>query len=204
MRRIVNTAALSAATIALVLGVVGCSSPAPQPEAIATPTTEPSASAEPAPSETETEEAAAAVGTRENPVPVGQVLAFSADSAFKVGASGPTQVAADFSVLPLVIQIDWANFNAQSAAQGQPPGGPFQPWASFGVSFVTAGGTSYDTMDNYSVTIENQLFDIGDVYEGTDAVNANVPVSVPEAEIAGGVWVVENYSSGARVFIAPQ
>jgi hypothetical protein len=203
MSRISRSAALGSAAALLIIGLVGCSAPAPQPEAIATPTEEPSASAEPAPSET-TEEPAAAIGTRENPVPIGQVLAFGPESAFQVGASGPTQVAADFSVLPLVIQIDWANFNAQSEAQGQPPGGPFPAYLNFGVSFVSAGGTSYDTMDNYSVDIENELWEIGDVYEGTDVVNANVPVSVPEAEIAGGVWVVENYSSGARVFIAPQ
>lgn len=170
---------------------------------MATKTEAPSQTAEPAPSET-AEPPAAAVGTRENPVPVGQVLPFSEESAFKVGASASTQIAPDFSVLPLVIQIDWANSNAQAAAQGEPAGGPLNFWGGFGITFVTAAGTTYDTMDNYNVTIENQLYDIGDVYEPTDVVNANVPVSVPEAEVAGGVWVIENYSSGARVFIATQ
>jgi hypothetical protein len=132
------------------------------------------------------------------------VLPFSEESAFKVGASAATQIASDFSVLPLVIQIDWANSNAQSTAAGQPTGGPVNFWGGFGVSFVTAAGTTYDTMDNYSVTIENQLYDIGDVYEPTDIVNANVPISVPQAEVAGGAWVIENYTSGAQVFVAIQ
>lgn len=186
---------------AVALSISACST-TPQPEAIVTPVAE---TAEPTTAPVETAEAPqAAVGTRDNPVPVGQVLAFGADSAFQVGASGPTQVTPGYSVLPLVIQIDWQNFNAQSTAQGQPTGGPVTPAGNFRVSFVTAGGKSYDTMDDYSADIPNELWEIGDVYEGTDSVNANVPVSVPEGEVAGGAWVVENYASGARVFIAAQ
>ena len=59
-------------------------------------------------------------------------------------------------------------------------------------------------MDDYSVDIENELFDVGDVYEGTDIVQANVPISVPEAEVAGGSWVVTNTASGDKVFVAVQ
>lgn len=195
-KRTATTAVLIAAMM-----LAGCT-PTPQPEPISTPSAEEIVES-PTPVET-TESPVAAVGTRDNPVPVGQVLKFSADSAFQVGASAATQVTPGYAVLPLAIQIDWANFNAQASAQGQPTGGPVQPWGNFLISFVTAAGKTYDTMDDYTVDIPNELYEIGDVYEGTDVVNANVPVSVPEAEVSGGAWVVENTASGARVFIAIQ
>jgi hypothetical protein len=194
---------IAAFVAALVLAstISACSSP-PQAEPMATQTTTPSETSEPEP--TATQEPAAAVGTRENPLPIGQVLPFTEDSAFKVGASGPTHVAADHVVLPVVIQVDWANLNEQATQQGVPTGGPFNPLATMGISFVTAAGKSYRTMDNYNVTIDNDLFMLGDLYEGTDVVNANYAVSVPQGEVAGGTWVIENYGSGARVFVAIQ
>jgi hypothetical protein len=198
----IRTASALTAAMLVAFAVSACT-PAPQPEAIATQTTEPAASSTPVESTTP-EPPAAEVGTRENPVPVGQVLAFSADSAFQMGASAATQATPAYSVLPLVIQVDWANANAQATAQGQPTGGPLQPYLQFKVSFVTAAGASYDTMDDYTVDIPNQMYQIGDVYEGTDVINASVPVSVPEAEVAGGAWAVENYASGKRIFIAAQ
>ncbi|MEV5068936.1 hypothetical protein MRBLMI12_000493 [Microbacterium sp. LMI12-1-1.1] len=188
--------------IVIAATVTACS-PQPQPESIPKPEKSTEATTE-AVETPEAEEPAAAVGTRENPVPIGQMLAFEEGSAFQVGASAPTQVTPTYSVLPLAIQIDWTSMNSQLEAQGQPTGGPVTPWTNFRVLFVTADGKTYDTMDDYTVTIDNQLFDIGDIYEGTDLVNANEPISVPEAEVAGGVWVIENMASGKRVFIAAQ
>lgn len=187
------------AMTALILA--GCTS-SPQAEPMATQVVESPVAAETAPTPTPTVNAD--VGTRQNPVPVGQVLAFGANSAFKVGASAATQVTPGYSVLPLVVQIDWENANAQSTAQGQAAGGPLPIWPFIQASFVSAAGKSYTTMDDYTADIENQPYDIGDVYEGTDVVNMNVPVSVPESEVAGGVWVIQNSSSGARVFVAVQ
>ncbi|MDF2693695.1 MAG: hypothetical protein K0S65_2078 [Labilithrix sp.] len=188
----------------VVAATISACSPQPQPEALPEPEKSTEATSEAVETPEAEEPAAAPVGTRENPVPVGEVLAFEPGSAFQVGASGPTQVSPAYSVLPMAIQIDWTSLNEQLAAQGQPTGGPATPWSNFIVSFVAASGTTYDTMDDYTVTIENQLYEVGDVYEGTNLVNANVPVSVPEAEIAGGAWVVENLASGKRVFIATQ
>ncbi|WJL95888.1 hypothetical protein QSU92_01285 [Microbacterium sp. ET2] len=189
--------------VALTGALSACTS-TPQPEPMATQTAEPSqsASAEPTPTETEAAPPAAA-GTRQNPVPIGQVLPFSEDSAFKVGASAPTQVFPDYAVLPLVIQIDWANFNQQATEQGVPTGGPYTPAAGIGISFVTAAGVSYATTDRY-IEIENDFLMVGDVYEPNGVINANYAVSVPEGEIPGGVWAIENYGSGAQVFVAAQ
>lgn len=189
-------------TLTVVTAVAtGCTS-APQAEPMATQAVEAPAAAEAAPSAEASPDAA--VGTRQNPVPVGQVLAFAEGSAFKVGASAPTQITPGYSVLPLVVQIDWENSNKQAIAQGQAAGGPLPLWPNIQASFVSAAGKSYRTMDDYTANIENEPYDIGDVYEGTNVVNMNVPVSVPEAEVSGGVWVVENTSSGARVFVAVQ
>lgn len=186
-------------TLIAALVLAGCS-PSPQPEQAETPTAE--AAAEPTPEPVVTSEAPTApVGARENPLPVGQVLAFSPGSAFQVGASGPTQITPAYSVMPLTIQIDWASIKEQFPSEQSPA---FTPWSNISVNFVTAAGKSYSTMDDYTVDIENELFDTGDVYEGTDIVQANVPISVPEAEIPGGTWVVMNNASGDKVFVAVQ
>ena len=154
----------------------------------------------PAPSAT-SEAPVAPVGSRENPLPVGQVLAFNPGSAFQVGASGPTQITPTYAVLPLTVQVDWASIKQQFPGEQSPA---FTPWSNQLVSFVTAAGKSYSTMDDYTVEIENDLYKIGDVYEGTDIVQANVPVSVPEAEVTGGSWLIANSSSGDKVFVAVQ
>jgi hypothetical protein len=141
----------------------------------------------------------APAGAHENPLPVGQVLAFGPVSAFQVGAAGPTQITPAYSVMPLTIQIDWATIKEQFPSDQSPA---FTPWSNISVNFVTAAEKSYSTMDDYTVDIENELFDTGDVYEGKDIVQANVPISVPEAEIPGGTWVIMNNASGDKVFVA--
>ncbi|WP_146083715.1 hypothetical protein [Rathayibacter sp. AY1C6] len=197
MKRSLLKSALTLSVVAFI--ATGCTS-TPQAEPMATQAAEAPATASVAPTTQAATEAA--IGTRQNPVPVGQVLPFAEGSAFKVGASAETQVAPGYSVLPLVVQIDWENSNKQATAQGQAAGGPLALWPNIQASFVSAAGKSYSTMDDYTVDIENKPYDIGDVYEGTDVVNVNVPVSVPETEVAGGAWVIENTSSGARVFVA--
>ena len=193
-----KVSAWMAATV-VALSVSACSS-SPQSEAMATRTTAPSADEAVAGVESP-ESFAAHIGSRDNPLPVGQVLAFSAESAFKVGAWGPTQISPTFSILPVVIQIDWANFNGQAIELGQPTGSPVKLVSNFGISFVTATGKSYATWDDYTTNVGDLLWNMGDVHEGTDVINANFAVSVPEAEVHGGTWVIEDYSSGARVFI---
>lgn len=200
-----NATAIRAVVLVVAMGfaspVSGCSTP-PQSHPFVTPEPEAATTTTPAPAETP--DPTAPAGTRENPVPVGQMIAFSADSAFQVGASGAPEVSPYLSVLPLVIQIDWMRLNAQAETRGQPTGGPVQPYLQFGVSFVNADGKSYNKNENQTVNIGGLFSQAGDVYEGTDTIIGNSPVSFPAAELADGVWVVEDRSSGERVFIAAQ
>jgi hypothetical protein len=132
-------------------------------------------------------------------VPVGQVLAFREGSAFKVGAAAPTENHGSYAVLPITIEIDWASIKSQFPDEQSPA---FTPWGNFRIQFVSATGQSYDTMDDYSIDQSTDLYAVGDVYEGTNNVRANVFVSVPGDQIAGGTWVIENSSSGDKVFVA--
>lgn len=197
MRKSLNLAALVGALI-LVMTITGCSS-TPEAEPMSTSTAQPTPTAEAAPAPTETPVPAAPVGSRENPVPVGQVLAFREGSAFKVGAAAPTENHGSYAVLPITIDIDWASIKSQFPNEQSPA---FTPWGNLRIQFVSASGQSYDTMDDYSIDQSTDLYAVGDVYEGTNNVRANVFVSVPGDQISGGTWVIENSSSGDKVFVA--
>jgi hypothetical protein len=167
------------------------------PEAAVTETPTPTPTAEPAPE--------AEAGTRANPLAVGEFRKLTTESMWTVGAEGATEVHDAYVVLPLRIAFDWASYAQQIADAGQ--GGSvddgIDPWGSLMIEYVTAGGRSYNTMDNYNVTIPNQFYDVGTVYPPAEQVSVNVPVSVPNEEIPGGTWVVKNYNNDA-VFIATQ
>lgn len=119
---------------------------------------------------------------------------------FTVGG-GPTEVHETYSVFPMTVSFDWASFEEQSRAAGTDPDQGVDPWMSLYVKFVTAGGRSYDSMDDYSVTVPNEWFGVGTVYPPAESVTANVAISVPAAEVAGGTWSVTNMD-GEGVFIA--
>lgn len=121
-----------------------------------------------------------------------------------VGSSKATVVRDGYVVLPLTLGFDWEAAKLQAEDADEPwdvDNDGIDPYGSLTVSFVTAKGRSYDTMDNYDVTIKNDFYDVGTVYPPTEKVSANVAISVPADEVAGGVWRVENYR-GEPVFIA--
>jgi hypothetical protein len=175
----------------LLLVLSACSSPASPP--VETIDAKPSATA----IETPAAEAPAESGARESPLAVGEQRKLSPDSMWSLGAEGPSIVGAGYIVLPLYIGVDWEAAKAQGAA-----GEGVDPWGSLVIEYVTSGGRSYDFAETY-VELENQLFDVGTIYEPLAEISTNYVVTLPDAEMAGGVWKVSN-SRGDSVFIAPQ
>lgn len=116
-------------------------------------------------------------------------------------SGGPTEVHETYSILPLTVSFDWEAFEEQAKAVGMDPDQGVDPWLSLSVKFVTSGGRSYDTMDDYNVTVPNEWFSVGTVYSPAESITANVAISVPAAEVAGGSWSVSNMD-GDGVFIA--
>ncbi len=70
------------------------------------------------------------------------------------------------------------------------------------IEYVTSSGRSYDIDETY-IELPNQLYQVGTVYPPLTDLSANYVVTLPDAEIAGGVWKVAN-SNGDSVFIAAQ
>lgn len=170
--------------------LTACSGPTTPPVETIEP--KPSASAIEAPASEEPKE----VGTREAPLAVGEQRKLSPDSMWSLGAEGPSVVGAGYIVLPLHIGVDWAAATAQGVAAGD----GVEPWGSLQIEYVTTGGRSYNTADTY-VELANQLYEVGTIYEPLSEVSTNYVVTLPDAEIAGGVWKVSN-SRGDNVFIA--
>lgn len=188
--KIRSMAAIVALSGALVL--TACSAPASPPVETIEPKPTESASTSP------TEEPAAETGTRESPLAIGEQRKIGSDSMWSVGAEAATQVGAGYVVLPLHLSMDWE----AAKAQGMVDGDGVDPWSSLIIEYVTAAGRSYDTADQY-IEIPNQLYEIGTVYEPLAEVSANFVVTLPDAEISGGLWRISN-SVGDNVFIAAQ
>lgn len=184
-----RAAAVTAALALLVTGLTGCfEQPTPDP------TGSPSESIQAPP------------GTRENPLPVGDLIPLAPGSAWQVGASAPTQFGDGYAVLPLRVVIDWDAIRAQLQAQGKNPADAdrlgIDPWASLLVRYIAPSGRSFELFDTASaVDIPDQLWTIGTVYPPATEITANVPVSVPAEDAAGGVWTVLN-TGGDAVFLA--
>lgn len=113
----------------------------------------------------------------------------------------PTEVHETYAILPLTVMPDWDSFTRQMEAQGGDPDSGVDPFISLTVEFVTAGGRSYNSMDDYTVTVPNDWSSIGNIYPPVESVTGNVAVSVPAAEVEGGMWAVGN-AQGDKVFIA--
>lgn len=175
------------ACVALTLSA--CSAPASPPE-VETIT--------PKPTQTETTEATpeAEAGSREAPLPPGEQRKLTDSSMWSVGAEGPTQVGAGYIVLPLHIGMDWD----AARAQGMQEGDGTDPWTALLIEYVSAGGRSYDQAETY-VDVPNQIHEVGTVYAPLAEVSTNYVVTLPDADVAGGVWKVSN-SNGDSVFIA--
>lgn len=186
------------ATIALVgmLALSGCTG---SPELEVT-TAAPAASETPSATPTQTPSADAERGTRANPLAVGETRQLVEGSIWILGADGATQVNDGYVVLPLHIGFDWAAARLQEGGQNVDNDG-IDPFTFLTVEFVSADGRSHTTFDDYSVTIPNQLYDVGTVYPPTEALSVNVPISVPADQVPGGTWVISNYR-GDKLFIA--
>lgn len=184
--------ALAVAAVAGGLILTACSSsPTPaademEPVAIETSTPTPEPTQEPAPEP----------GTRESPLAIGEQRKVGPDSMWSVGAEAASQVGAGYISLPLHIGVDWE----AAKAQGVQSSDDVNPLFSLTISYVTAGGRSYDTADTY-VDIPNQLYDVGNIYEPLADISTNYVVTLPDTEVEGGVWRVSN-SVGDSVFIA--
>ena len=142
-------------------------------------------------------------GTRQSPLAVGEARKISAESMWVVSASAPTEVHDGYVVLPLNLGLDWEASRAQVENAGQAwtlDQDGIDPLTSLIVEFVTSEGRAYNTMDNFDVTIPNELWRVGTVYPPLESVSANVAVSVPAAEVEGGTWVVKNLN-GDSVFL---
>ncbi len=183
-----RAAAVTAAFALLITGLTGC---------FEQPTPDPSAS----PSDS----IQAPPGTRENPLPVGEIMPLAPGSAWQVGAAAATQFTDGAAVLQLRIVIDWDAIRAQLEAQGKNPADAdrlgIDPWASLLVRYIAPSGLSYDLVDNPAVDLPDELWKIGTVYPPATEISASVPVSVPATGAEGGVWTVLN-TSGDAVFLA--
>lgn len=189
---------------AFVASVAACSSGTPEvtraeettPAATATATPSPEATT-PEPVETTP---AAVDGTRANPLQPGDSRKLSDESMWTV-SGGPTEVYDTYAILPLTLIPDWDSYTRQAEAQGQDADAGIDPFFAINVEFVTANGRSYNTMDDYSITVPNDWISIGTIYPPAESVTGNVAVSVPRAEFEGGTWAVGNMQ-GDKVFIA--
>lgn len=174
----------------LVLILSACSGPAASPP-VETIDSKPSPSATASEAEPETEP-----GTRESPLAVGEQRKLTDGSMWSVGAAAATQVGAGYVVLPIHIGLDWD----AAKAQGMQEGDGTDPWTALLIEYVTAGGRSYDTAETY-VEVPNQIHEVGTVYPPLGEISTNYVVTLPDAEIPGGVWKVSNMN-GDSVFIA--
>lgn len=119
-----------------------------------------------------------------------------------VGASAPTVIGDGHIVLPLTIGFDWevADEQAQEAGEANLSETGVDPAYSLDISFVSASGRSYSSLDEY-VELENDLYMLGTVYPPAESVSVNYAVSTPDTQVDGGTWVVRN-GRGESVFIS--
>lgn len=116
---------------------------------------------------------------------------------WSVGASAASAVGAGYTVLPLHLELDWD----AAKAQGMPDGEGVDPMGSLTIEYVTTGGRSYDWDEIGVLEVTNRLADVGMLYPPAASVDANYVVTLPDAEIPGGVWKVTN-SNGDSLFLA--
>lgn len=180
---------LPLAAIAVLLAGCSATTAAPPVEKI-----DPPAAVSESPSPTPT--ATAEPGTRGAPLAVGEKRRLSSASMWTVGASAPSLVGAGYIALPIHLELDWD----AAKAQGMPDGEGVDPNLSMYIEYVTAGGRSYDIDETY-IDVPNQLYQVGTLYPPAPSVDANYVVTLPDAEIPGGVWKVAN-SKGDSVFLA--
>lgn len=145
-----------------------------------------------------TEAPAPEAGTRENPFAAGTAGKYDSTSAWTltVGATNPDAWAAvasanqfntppadgnSFIMVPLHIVLDQG---ATQAADGADPN------SSLAISYVTASGNTYDPFTaSCGVIPSPQMYEVGTMYPGAQS-DANICVSVPTADVAGGRWRV--------------
>lgn len=158
---------------AFVAGVAGCSSGAPEVTRAEETTPAATATATPSPEAPTTEpvETTPAVvdGTRANPLQPGDSRKLSEESMWTV-SGGATEVYDTYAVLPLTLIPDWDSYTRQAEAQGQDADAGIDPFFSLNVEFVTANGRSYNTMDDYSITVPNDWISIGTIYPPAESV----------------------------------
>lgn len=174
---------------AVAMGLVGCSgdeTPHVSSIAVKVPTATATAPVE-------------ADGTRTNPLGVGESRKVAVGSMWTVAAEAATVVGDGYVVLPLRLEIDW---DAAVANGIDPDSAGVDPWQSLSFNYVTAAGRSYNTNDGFEARppVPPELYEVGAVYPPTDSLSANVAITVPSDQVAGGVWRVSNVNDDA-VFI---
>ncbi|MDD7944559.1 hypothetical protein PUW79_07945 [Microbacterium sp. NE2HP2] len=127
----------------------------------------------------------------------------SNDSMWSVGAAGDMVRNDGYVVLPLQLGVDWAAGDQQAQAAGSQNISETgaDPYFSLTVAFVSASGRSFTTMDDYSVSIDNEFSRIGVLFPPAESITTKVPVTVPSDQVDDGLWVVRN-ARGDSVFIS--
>lgn len=179
------------ATLGLVLLLAACSNSSAPPVETITP------SADSSPETTPTPEAER--GSRDNPLSVGEQRKLTEGSMWSVGAAAASQVGAGYIALPIHVKLDWD----AAKAQGMPEGEGVDPNIALWIEYVSASGRSFSTDEVGILDVPDPLYQVGTVYPPLAELSANYVVTLPDAEIAGGVWKVAN-SNGDAVFIAAQ
>jgi hypothetical protein len=157
-------------------------------------------------SPTPTEEAEP-LGTRGNPVAVGVGAKHSDASVwtYTVGEtdsdawpeissvnqfSSPPEAGSAYIMLPVHLVVE----DAPQIVDGA------DPWASFEVSYVTAGGNSFDERSCTAVLpAPGSLYDVGLMFGGAEADFVSC-VQVPAGDIAGGTWRIASLISTDAVY----
>ena len=192
-----------AAGISLTLALSSCSTDVPEVQAAPTDETTSAPPEDTAPSETEAAKAAPG-GSRNNPLKKGQARQISEESAFTI-SFGKTEPHGECLAVPITAEVDWENLEKQAKDNGDDTTDVSSiPFFSVTTAFVTDGGKTYDAstgdgcMDAY-VEFGDKANTAVEIYPPTKQATAIHLVQVPEAERAGGVWVVQN-SVGDKVF----
>lgn len=189
-----SSLALSVAAFSLALVLAGCSSGGAvvEDEPQAAPPLSSTPSETPAP-------VAAEAGTRDNPVPSSTPAKHSDDSMWKYSFGAtvtdawpaitaenqfnqPAPEGSTYITVPVHVMAE----DIPAAAAGA------DPWASFKVEYVTAGGNTFgDQTCAVVLPAPGAIHDLGMMYGGAEA-DFLACAAVPTADIPGGTWKVSS------------
>lgn len=203
MRR---TARAAIAAAIVILAAAGCSDSTPP---VNTPSPLPVETATPTPTPTPTQ---ATVGSRENPLAIGESRQLTDASGWIVGItesipdalplvladneySDPPPAGHRFIAATVAITINAENMAAQDVDIANDG---LDIYSSLEFEFVAADGTSYGEFGPVGTCYTgNDLIDLGTVYSAEAPISGRVCMVVPEEKIDGGLWRIANFRNEA-------